>query len=117
MPRHPNGSISISTIADMIDEGYAISIHCNGTDCHHSATIDLEALAGKIGRDHRALAKDLLPYFRCGRCGSKDMAFNLHPPAPREGVVTPSPTPGPPVPREGVSYRAQKRRRKPVKKK
>ena len=115
MPISPNGTISITTLADMIDGGYSISVHCNGTTCHHSATIDLEALAGKIGRDHSARAKDLTPYFRCSKCGSKDMAFNLHPPAPREGVVTPSPTPSPTVPREGLSYRAQKRRRKPVK--
>ena len=84
MPRNPDGSNTLSTIGDMIEEGYEISAHCGGTGCHHWSRLDLTVLAKRLGRDHSARAEALTPYFRCSKCGSKDVSYTLSPP------VTPS---------------------------
>lgn len=73
MGKNPDGSISIHTIGDRLDEGDKISVYCD--DCRWSTTLDLEMLAGKLGRDHSALAQDLRPKLKCSRCGSKNMSF------------------------------------------
>lgn len=73
MPQNPDGSVSISTIGDFIDEGMGITAYCGG--CGRGQTLDLERLAEKLGRDHGALAGDLKPKLKCARCGSKDMSF------------------------------------------
>lgn len=110
MPRHPDGSISISTIGDMIDEGYRASYYCDTFGCENKGDIDFPAFGEWLGRDHGALKKDLERYYKCPLCGGRKVSFSVQPPVPVEGVVTPSATTH--VPREGVSYRAQKRRRK-----
>jgi hypothetical protein len=98
MPRNPDGSITISTIQDHIDNGHKISVHCHGTGadghpCHHSSTICLDELGKRIGYDHPALARDLKPYFRCSLCGSKDVGFIVTATSGGMGVNTPSDQP------------------------
>ena len=75
MPLHPDGSISIETIGDFIDEGYAYSVTCD--DCGRFNRLNLEALAEKLGRDHSALAGALSRRMKCKGCGSKRMTFNV----------------------------------------
>ncbi len=76
MPRHPDGSISIHTLGDFIEAGYAYSVTCS--DCGRHSNLNLEALAEKLGRDHSALAGDLSKRLRCKECGSKRMTFNIN---------------------------------------
>jgi hypothetical protein len=91
MGTDPSGPISISTIGDLIAKGYRLSAHCEaGRSCEHSADVDLVALAEKLGRGHSYLAPSIKPYFKCGNCGSKNIGFIVHAPAPVHGVVTPS---------------------------
>lgn len=83
MPRNPDGSHSISTIADLLeDPGASLHVYCHGKGkdgwgCHHSAKLDLTVLAAKLGPEHGILAKELKPYFHCGKCGSKDISFRI----------------------------------------
>ena len=73
MGKNPDGSITIHTIGDHLDEGDDISVYCD--DCEWSTMLDLEMLAEKLGRDHGAMAQDLRPKLKCSRCGSKNMSF------------------------------------------
>lgn len=54
------------TLGDCLDHGYGIRATC--TACWHSADLDLEALARKLGRAHGALRDDLVPLLRCTQC-------------------------------------------------
>lgn len=75
MPLNPDGSISISTLGDFIDEGMGITAYCDG--CHRGQSLDLERLADRLGREHGALARDLKPKLKCARCGSKNISFTV----------------------------------------
>ena len=116
MPRHADGRITIRTIADKIEFGYEMSVYCHGQRdgrwCHHSARIDLVALAERLGPDHSTLAKDLKPYFRCSKCGSKDIGFGVHPPAPVAPTRLAHTAPRDPSLPDEKSYREQKRPRR-----
>lgn len=76
MPRNPDGSITISTLGDHIDEGNDISAYCD--DCGRSTYLNLEKLAEKLGRGHSALVGKLGPKLKCSKCGSKRMSFIVH---------------------------------------
>lgn len=67
--------ITIDTIGKMIEHKHWLSVHCNERDCWNSASVDLPALAARIGADHRCLAPFLKPYFVCSKCGSRDVGF------------------------------------------
>lgn len=75
MGKNPDGSSSIETVGDYIDEGYDSYVYCN--NCRHKARQDLQMLAEKLGRDHSMLASKLRPRLRCSQCGSKDMSFSV----------------------------------------
>lgn len=76
MPRNPDGSITISTLGDHIDEGHDISAHCG--NCGRKVYLNLEMLAEKLGRDHSALVSELGTKLKCSGCGSKQISFTLH---------------------------------------
>jgi hypothetical protein len=76
MPKNPDGSITIHTIGDRIDEGQDMKAYCD--DCQWSTTLNLEKLAEKLGRDHSGLARDLKRRLKCSRCGSKNISFIVH---------------------------------------
>lgn len=71
--------INISTIGALIDYDMVLQVHCNTWGCMHSATVDLEALAARIGRDHSHLAPAIKRYFRCTACGGRDVGFIVSP--------------------------------------
>ena len=66
------------TLGECLDNGYGIT--ATYTLCWHSAPLDLEALAAKLGRDHGALRDDLVPKLRCTQCGSKRIGLTIIPP-------------------------------------
>lgn len=73
------------TIQGMIDGGYAITAYCHNSRCGHRAVIDLHQIREKLGPDHGALHDDLVPKFRCGRCGSKQIGLIMTPGAKERG--------------------------------
>ena len=82
MPRFA-GRLIISTIGDLIDEGYSLRIFCDdwvdSLPCHTSKKFDLEELARRWGRDHGCMHRDLVPEYRCPRYGSKTPAPDTSP--------------------------------------
>lgn len=67
----------MSTIGTLIDYHYSLTLQCCEQVCKHQETVDLAALAAKIGRDHSCLAHDIEEYFVCSACGSKKLNFLL----------------------------------------
>jgi len=54
---------------------YTVAAGCNS--CHHNVDLDLEALARRLGPEHEALHKDLVPKLRCRPCGSKNVGIRI----------------------------------------
>jgi hypothetical protein len=79
MTRTARGLV-IDTIGDLIDEGHELMVYCYNTSCRHGASVDLEALTAKLGRDHGSMHADLAHKFRCSKCGGRNVGFKLHPP-------------------------------------
>lgn len=71
--------IGLSTIGALIDFKMTLRVHCNTWDCMHAGTVDLNALAARIGRDHSCLAPEIKRYFRCTECGGRNVGFILSP--------------------------------------
>lgn len=70
--------ITISTIGDLIDEGYAIHAHCGRIPgCGRKLDCDVYDLAIWLGRRHR-FVKTKLP-LRCSRCGGTDVFVTIEP--------------------------------------
>lgn len=65
-----------ATIGELIDYQYHLTAHCA---CGRHADIDLEKLAEKLGREHGAMAKDLLPKMKCSGCKSRFSAITISP--------------------------------------
>lgn len=66
---------TIATIGDAIEAGWRLTAHC---PCGHTAELDLEALARRLGRDHSYLRQDLRKV-SCGRCGGREWSMIVHP--------------------------------------
>lgn len=71
--------ITYDTLGALIDGEFRLSAHCYAHGCHHSAQLDLEALAQQLGRDHSSMHEDLAPKLRCSACGSRNVGLRLHP--------------------------------------
>ena len=67
--------ISNATFRGMVYFGLSIRAHC--VACRHEHVLDLEALARRLGPDHGALHKDLVPKLRCRACGSKNVGIRI----------------------------------------
>ncbi len=65
----PRSARSGSTIAASLH----MTIYCDVGECHHSHTLDLEALAAQFGRDYRI--SDFVARSRCSKCGAKAQAL------------------------------------------
>ena len=105
--------IRIDSLGALIRYRYDLSVHCQVRDCWNRACVDLEALAQRLGRDHGCLARDLKRYFRCSKCGSKEVGFSLSS-ADSSGIVPPSIGPSRevrPTERPDTSPRRKRRRR------
>lgn len=70
--------ITISTLGDLVEQGYALRAHCGRRNCGRHVSLDLEHLIGRLGSDHSYLAPDLTPKLRCGVCGL-EIGLTLHP--------------------------------------
>lgn len=81
MPRTARGLV-MATIGDHIDERYTITAHCRCRPPYgeRSVNLDLEALAARLGRDHSAMAPDLIPHLRCSVCGRRPEMITVAPP-------------------------------------
>lgn len=78
------GRTAIETIGDLLDGGYSLHAYCERDDCRHSSRLDLDALAARLGRDHGALHRDLVPHLRCSACGEAvRLSLRMAPPASR----------------------------------
>ncbi|MDR6635094.1 hypothetical protein J2X72_003906 [Phyllobacterium sp. 1468] len=63
---------STDTIGGLLDDnGYTLTAHCGNKACGHHVRLDLAKLAEKLGRDHGAMAKDLLHKMHCSVCKSR----------------------------------------------
>jgi hypothetical protein len=73
---------SIATLGDLIDGDFWLAIHCNrqAPPCDHHALIDVAWLAGRVGRDHSCMSRDLQRLgWRCSKCGSRAVTFRTSP--------------------------------------
>ena len=76
--------LTIDTIGKHLALGYELFVHCLSKDCGHHSRINLVALAGKLGMDHRCSADDLHPHFYCSKCRAagrpdKNLQFQVSP--------------------------------------
>lgn len=69
MPAGYEYPVRIDTIGKLIDFNLTLSVYCHRYGCGHSARLDLEALADRLGRDHPSMARALLPRLTCTKCG------------------------------------------------
>lgn len=70
--------ITLATLGDLIEQGYALSAHCGRRECGRHVPLDLEALIDRLGAGHSYLAHDLAPKLRCGACGGREIGLTLH---------------------------------------
>jgi hypothetical protein len=55
----------------------AVYAYCD--DCRFHKPLDLPALAGRLGNDHRAMSPDLRKVLVCPKCGSRRTSFIYSP--------------------------------------
>lgn len=65
------------TIADFIASETEIRAYCVNLMCRHSAVVDLDALAARLGLDRDLYARR--PRWKCSRCGGR-AEIRLSPP-------------------------------------
>ena len=70
------------TLGALIDQGYTVTAHCEGTACNYSTTLPLEALAARHGRDAsvRAPAEIGRRHLSCSHCGGRQTSIRIAPP-------------------------------------
>lgn len=76
-------TMSNETIQGAIDLGETIRADCN--ECRHHAVLDLLALRDRLGPEHGALHRDLVPLLRCSACGGKNISLTMLPGSPEYG--------------------------------
>jgi hypothetical protein len=70
--------LTIATLGDMIDADYWLMVVCNRDTppCQHHALVDVEWLAGRVGRGYSCMAADLQRIgWRCSKCGCRRVTF------------------------------------------
>lgn len=68
--------VIIETLGALIEHGHTMSAQCE--TCRHSARVDLEALAGRIGRDWVYVGAR--PPLTCSACGGRFFEILKSPP-------------------------------------
>lgn len=69
-------SSRMSTIAERIAQGDKLHIYCGRWPrCPRNMSVDLAALAERLGPDHGAMHWDLERRFRCSECGHNRSTF------------------------------------------
>jgi len=76
------------TLQPLIDERMTVTAYCHNSRCHHNQPLNLEALLDRLGPDMPAMADDLIPKLKCGRCHDKKIGLIYTPgPDDRSGRV------------------------------
>jgi hypothetical protein len=72
--------IRISTIGDLIENGYGLNAHCEA--CNRHAQVNLFRLADKYGREATFVKSESPIRLKCSRCGASPCDYKLAPPTP-----------------------------------
>ena len=72
--------IRISTIGDLIENGFGLSAHCE--TCNRYAPVNLYRLARQYGRKATFVKSKNTIRLRCSRCGASPCDCKLAPPTP-----------------------------------
>lgn len=90
MTRYPDGSSTVSELADLRWSGSPLMAHCvhrraDGWICAHSAELDLEAMIRRLGEHFLLLDLDraLRGKLKCAACGHRDARIFLGSPPHR----------------------------------
>ena len=67
------------TLQTLIDERMTVTAYCHNSRCHHNQPLRLEALLDRLGPDMPAMADDLIPKLKCGRCHGKKIGLIYSP--------------------------------------
>lgn len=65
----PKRPPQVGTFGGLIAQKLRLTIYCDVRECHHSQTLDLEALSHELGPDYRVA--DFVARSRCSKCGAK----------------------------------------------
>ena len=71
----------IRTFRDMIADEYTLTVYCGDQGCRHSAKLDLQTLAERLGMDFVTVGdpNPLVARLRCGRCKGKNLSLIMSP--------------------------------------
>ena len=72
--------ISITTIGDLIQNGFGLNAHCQ--ECDRHAPVNLYRLARKYGRGASFVKSESTIRLSCSRCGASPCDNKLAPPVP-----------------------------------
>ena len=75
MPRFPDGSSTVTTFRDLIEEGYKYHLDCE--DCHRSLDCDVFDMAEHFGLDTVFVRRDFP--LKCAGCGSRKISSIITP--------------------------------------
>jgi hypothetical protein len=70
------------TLQTLIDERMTVRAYCHNSHCHHNQSLDLEAWRDRLGPDAPAMADELTPRLKCGKCGERKIGL-IYTPARR----------------------------------
>ena len=77
----------VGTIGGLIAQELRLTIYCDVRECHHSQTLDLEALARELRPGYRLA--DFVARSRCTECGAKSPRLSV-----RVGIAKRTPEAG-----------------------
>lgn len=67
------------TLQSLIDGRMTLTAYCQRSECNRSQRLDLSALRARFGPDAPAMADDLKPKLKCGKCGGKAVGLIYSP--------------------------------------
>ena len=70
--------ISISTIGDLIANGFGLNAHCEA--CNRYAPVNLYRLARRYGREVSFVKSESPIRLKCSQCGASPCDYKLAPP-------------------------------------
>lgn len=71
---------NFKTIGEQIRlNDYSVTAYCNDLKCNHSAPLDLNFLATKLGLNYEFSSYAINPLLRCTKCGRKNASIRISP--------------------------------------
>ena len=70
---------SAARASGLVDAKMVVTAHCQNPRCHRRQELDLGMLKIRLGPDVPAMADDLKPKLRCGKCGGKAIGLIYSP--------------------------------------